>query len=68
MTTQADFYTTKYAGCWRIARIKRHCLVPLCLNHIQPGERYFDTMQLENPRLSRRTKILCATCANKNIG
>jgi len=64
MTTQAQFYAAKYAGCWRTARTRKMCRASLCLNYIEPGERYFDTMMRLDAIV---TKILCAECANKEI-
>ena len=62
--TRADWYATNYGGCWRTARKLHKCGGALCLNKIQPGEQYFDTMQyVEFPK----TKKLCATCANEEL-
>lgn len=65
--TRAQWYSRKYGGTWRTARVSHRCqCVPLgglqCTNRIMPGDQYFDT------RANRgASPLFCATCANQEV-
>jgi hypothetical protein len=70
--TRANYYTRRYGGLWRTARVEHRCDWRKdgfrCRHEIRPGERYFDTGYL-NPHSSNRhgTYRICTECANEEI-
>ena len=65
MTTRNQFYTRRNGGGYRTARSVHVCQQSLCLNKVQPGEKYFDTREFTT---WPRTKLICSGCAEEDIG
>jgi hypothetical protein len=69
---RASFYQQRNAGLWRVARVAHRCDWKhngfRCGHHINPGDRYFDTREL-NPNSSNihGTYRICAECAIEEI-
>ncbi len=64
MTTRAHFYARKNGGGYRTARKERKCEQFGCFKKIDPGVRYFDTMEVTT---WPKTKAICACCAETHV-
>lgn len=62
--TRATFYARKNGGGLRTARKALICQQFGCLRRIEPGEFYFDTMEVTK---WPATKRICACCAEEPV-
>src|SRR6478609_4727921 len=63
-TTRATFYARRHGGGYRTARKAFTCGQFGCFQKIDPGVRYFDTLEVTT---WSKTKRICACCAETQV-